>query len=504
MLHLNLLRATFALLAMLAIGCGGSDGDNGGGLAEEGEWTEFVQGDDDRIVHVSESLGDDAWDGLAPEHTSGSTGPKRTLWSGVGQLRNGSADWLLLRRGDRFEETVDIHVAGRSETEPILISSYGEAPERPVVVGGVHFGPRADGEVDHLAITDIRFEGGMVSASQGNHITIEGCHFEGGLGAVYTSGAEPRSNWRVRRNTANRTDGTSFFFSHMDGLLVEGNVVYHADPNGPNPAIHVAREGSSGAVVRRNLIYVGKEAGSGVLLSSGGVAEENVLVDVGWSAIAMGACNDDGGPEAGPCLDPVPVTIHGNAMLYGSGIGGGINVEPDYVQPGMEITDNLLLHGSPDGISMSVGGDEAVVSGNTLYNALAGLALGRHMTWSDNVLWTDRERPLLLAHELPDMEGFTAIDNRYYHAIRAHAWFAVPQEVDFEQWRSMTDETGSDGSFDFVDPTRDVATYHQSLGGSGETDAFFEEALRRSKSNDRPEYTARALLEYLREGYSVQ
>jgi hypothetical protein len=493
MLYLRIRWVLPALVALLAFGCGSeAEEDNPG-------WSEFQQSDGDRTVYVS-AEGDDAWDGLAASYQSGSNGPKRTLYGGLGQLRAGHADWLLLRRGDRFEGSLDIRVGGRSEAEPIVVSSFGEAPERPVVEGGAHIASRDRGEVDHLAVTDIRFEGGHFSALQGHHITIEACHFEGGYGAVYAHDAEPKSHWRVRRNTIHRTASTSLHFNHVQGLLIEDNVIYEPDPTGSNPAIFVSRAGSADVVTRGNLIYIGKDDGNGILQLAGGVVEENILVDVGWSAIALGACNDD---DDGPCLDPVPVTVRGNAMLGGRGVGGGVVVDPRYVQPGAVVSDNLFLHGGPNGTSLSVGGDEAEVRGNVFHNALASLAAGNNLRWADNVLWTDRERALMSVHALDGMEGFRAEGNRYYHAIRAHAWFQIPQDVDFEQWRAITDETGSDASFDFVDPTRTLGTYFVTLGGPDDTEAFFQHALGLTRdSEERDRFTATAVLAYLREGYA--
>jgi hypothetical protein len=498
------LAAGLALTLVAALQAAGCNSNDEGESVEELDWTELTPSEDSRLIHVSSSVGDDAWDGLAPDYVSGSNGPKRTLQAAAPELRPGAPDWLLLRRGDRFEEALDIRVAGRSEDERVVITSYGDAPERPVITGGVHIGPRSVSEVDFVAITDLRFEGGFVSAVQGNHILVEGCHFSAGHGAVYLTGEEPRSHWRVRRNSSDQADDTAFFFSHVTHLLVEENVIYRPAAGGPNHAIYIARAGSSEVVTRRNLILMGKDMGNAILQLPGGIAEDNVIVDVGWSAIGVGACNDDGGPAAGPCFDPVPATIRGNVILGGSGIGGGIVVSPTYVQPGALVEGNVLAHGSPDGHSFSVGGDEMTIRDNVLYSAIGSLLGGQNVTWSGNVLWGDDPRPMLYAHELPAMHGFTATNNRYHHATRATHWFEIPTPVGFEDWRATTDETGSGGPFEMVDPHRDVATYHASIGGSGDLDEFFHEALRRSRTHDRREYTVLPLLEYLREGYSVQ
>ena len=53
----------------------------------------------------------------------------------------------------------------------------------------------------------------------------------------------------------------------------------------------------------------------------------------------------------------------------------------------------------------------------------------------------------------------------------------------------------------FVDPTRTAATWHRKLGKEGTREAFLAEAHKQSKHNWRPEYTAKAVIAYIREGF---
>lgn len=59
-----------------------------------GGWTEFIPQPGARVIYVS-SAGNDAAAGTISE-------PKQTLAGGYAALRNGQADWLLLKRGDVF------------------------------------------------------------------------------------------------------------------------------------------------------------------------------------------------------------------------------------------------------------------------------------------------------------------------------------------------------------------------------------------------------------------
>ncbi len=72
-------------------------------------WSAFAPSTDTRIVFVSSSQGDDALTGLSAD------APKRTLAAGKAQLRHGFPDWLLLRRGDTWHESLgQWKLSGRS------------------------------------------------------------------------------------------------------------------------------------------------------------------------------------------------------------------------------------------------------------------------------------------------------------------------------------------------------------------------------------------------------
>ena len=60
-----------------------------------------------------------------------------TIAQGLSLIRDGSADWLLLKAGDTWvnQEIGYIDFSGRSGTEPILISSYGTGV-RPLIETG--------------------------------------------------------------------------------------------------------------------------------------------------------------------------------------------------------------------------------------------------------------------------------------------------------------------------------------------------------------------------------
>src|SRR4051794_40288333 len=82
-------------------------------------WTVVTPASDTRVVYVSNSQGNDANSGLS----AGS--PVKTLAKAQSLVRDGSADWLLLKRGDTFESFGQWKKRGRSASEPVYIAAYG-------------------------------------------------------------------------------------------------------------------------------------------------------------------------------------------------------------------------------------------------------------------------------------------------------------------------------------------------------------------------------------------
>src|SRR5262245_6886667 len=61
-------------------------------------WTVVTPAADSKIIYISNSQGSDSNDGLS------ASSPVKTLSKGESLLRNGSADQLLLKRGDTWHE----------------------------------------------------------------------------------------------------------------------------------------------------------------------------------------------------------------------------------------------------------------------------------------------------------------------------------------------------------------------------------------------------------------
>jgi hypothetical protein len=90
-------------------------------------WTVVTPSADSRIVYVSSSTGSDTNDGISLDY------PVQTISRAEELIRDSFPDWILLRRGDVWDEPIPYwSKSGRGEDEPVLISSYGTG-SRPLL-----------------------------------------------------------------------------------------------------------------------------------------------------------------------------------------------------------------------------------------------------------------------------------------------------------------------------------------------------------------------------------
>jgi hypothetical protein len=120
-----------------------------------------------RIIYVSASTGDDTNDGLSPDF------PVKTITRGEQLVRDRSPDWLLLKRGDRWQVGLDDwHKRGRSAEQPMIIGAYGTG-SRPLMKSATANAPELSLEfvtvIGVQFIADARLRAAAASASRWNH-----------------------------------------------------------------------------------------------------------------------------------------------------------------------------------------------------------------------------------------------------------------------------------------------------------------------------------------------
>ncbi|MEM8757716.1 MAG: hypothetical protein AAGF47_08030, partial [Planctomycetota bacterium] len=245
------------LAELIQAGESGPDCTPDGPVIVDG-WTQFTPSPDTRQIHVAAD-GDDGNDGLRPES------PVRTTARGNRMLRDNHPDWLLIRRGDTFNEALGgWRKSGRSESEPMVVTTYGEGPRPRLIVPdrGVSMVNHRERR-EHLAFVGLHFEGAQPGVGNGfvatgryvKDILIEDCYFGAFRVNISFDVAGPEGNSeniRIRRNVIvdaqNDSHAQGIFADEVNGLLIEENIF---DRNGWDHRI-----GRSDATIFAHNVYI--------------------------------------------------------------------------------------------------------------------------------------------------------------------------------------------------------------------------------------------------------
>jgi len=311
------------------LGSGGATG-----TYERITWTTFSQTIDDRIIYVSSTDGNDAYNGLSSVPSgggAGSPGPKRTINAAYSLMRDGYADWALLKKGDTWTELITLRRGGRSAAQPMLFGSYGTGA-RPIInvaagteaafitgLPGWDGGPPTSTQAHNTAFIGLHIYGsGYTGSNQLNGITfqqyadnvlIEDCMFERlKTGVVLQLSDHDVTAGHISHNHAVRGcvfvdqfcttntsggngtaqgifGGNAGETTNIDGLLMEFNIFDHNGWLDPieNPAAFLTWVRHSGyisnnilnCVLRHNIIM----RSDGVMIRCGGSVENNFTLN---------------------------------------------------------------------------------------------------------------------------------------------------------------------------------------------------------------------------------
>jgi hypothetical protein len=506
-------------------------------------WTTFTPSPDTRTVYVSSSTGNDSNTGLSQ------SSPKRTINAGKALVRNGFPDWLLLKRGDTFtDESFGVwSKSGRSESERMLIGTYGSAAARPLIRTGSGAGFQwnaSGGRLDNVAIVGLHliphtytgsssYPAGIAFIGPGSNFLVEDCIIEKYTMNIVIQAWQGRpENAKVRRcvivdsfvvGSSPHTEG--MYLDGIDGITVEECVIDHNGWREEVPgAIQTVfrhnvyiQSNCTDSVFRRNIVTNG--AATGVQPRAGGLVEDNVLV--------RNPVNIQYGPADEPTPGGVSGAIRGNAILEsntlaGDGRGWGIIIS-NINSTGVVVENNIIANdqnpiSNQQGIGIwptqGVGVQKATIRNNVIYKWKAGLEIrqpggGMSLTGLsivNNVIQEPSSASEWLIDYGPasvSAGNMLLSGNKYFSGRAAGNWFGIgftPRS--HPQWVSATGETGSQaGAITIPDPNRGLGTYHASLGRTGTLQGFLAEARRQGRTFWRTEYTTGPVLQYLRQGF---
>lgn len=512
-----------------------------------GGWTTFEPSVDTRMVYVSSSSGDDQNIGLSPEM------PKQTLAAGQALLRHGYPDWLLLKRGDVWQESLGQWTkSGRASSEPMVVSTYGLSPDRPLLRTGSQTGIRTNGgggsaaTIDCLAIVGLHFQadgytgGGDCYGAQmlqpGSHLLIEDCKFEGyGTNLVFQGFGGRHTDFRLRRSvivdayavhSMSGAHAQGLYAYGVDQLLIEENVFDHngwsetvpgagADIYSHNMYID---NGNTAVRVRGNLIANGSS--HGLQLRCGGSVVNNLFVKNSIALLVGGGNN----PEPGG----VTAAVRGNVILEGKNIdaanprGWGIvlsNISSGEVSYNVVANNDLgtqpaplILDGDAVGDSSpTVGVHHTRIVGNRFSNWGGGILVEgnpsqiSHLEFSGNDVQDERLPWPLISHSVAGTTAaFRSSGNRFFDSISPiTSWVEignVPRSID--HWKAQVGDTTSViENAVYLEPDRCLADYSAFLGGAFGLSAFLDVSRLQSSTHWRPAYTAMRANRYIRLGF---
>lgn len=527
-------------------GAGGGGGSGGSPIAQI-EWTEFKESADTKKVYVSSSGGDDNNDGSTPEKAV------KTLAKGISLLRDGMPDWMLLKRGDVWLESLgEWKLSGRSATEPMVVMAYGEdlmrptlktgalgalaafaGPLRHLAFVGIHFyahtrdpessdfmGANGATGIQWLAPTeDLLFEDVMVQYYSASNITIQG----------------NMANVRLRRSVivdaySTNSDAHGVYVEGVQGLVIEENVFDH---NGWNSHPNLAGMGAGPKIDSHNVYvqvscddvtirgnFATRAASHGVEARAGGIVEGNLVLEnpVGLS---FGLVTDMWDPKPGGVVGRVAGNVVRDAGDVDVNNTRGIGLELGNIQSAM-VEDNILAHDQSMGTSSiaidvrrktnPLVADEKVqnltIQNNIVYDWRGGIRFGTSALAGISIQNNDVQSPirataLVNYFGMSFSPGTTYGGNRWFSAANPNEWFTIgANSQSFENWITTSGEKGATSTpVMYMDAQRRLGNYHESLGKDASFEAYMAEVRKQSQMNWRVEYMAKAPMAYMREGF---
>lgn len=454
-----------------ALGCFGPNAQE---TATDYGFTLFTPSSDTRIVYVSSSDGHDS------NVTTLCSTPQTacaTLAAGKSLIRRSYPDWLLLKRGDVWNESFDqwYPMPGRSVAERQVIGAYGASSARPLIrtsdQNGISFsggGGYAPTDSGNVALVGLHFQStgggvGIFVLLPGADFLVEDCEIDGYANNL-TFDIGPFVRPKLRRNVIHDSLCTGrcqgIFMAASADALFEENVFDHnayvdyGDHMGPQWDNHTGYISwhNDRLVFRGNIVA----RADGIYSGGGTLAEDNLFLR---TVIALNLVP----LNTGHSIARRNVFIEGMDFDVLGQIGGtekrGYAIwvnNPD----GADVTDNLIAH----------------------QRVTAGLAFIDEASAASNSLF---ERNTV--YDWRGQEVVTAFPNFDFNLV----WSPTP---------AIGNNVDASG-ISFVDPACTAATYNASIGGLQTLEDFLDHLRQRSHLSWDNRYTAAAASDFIRACY---
>jgi len=486
-------------------------------------WTVVKPSSDTRVIYVSSS-GKDSNNGRS------SSSPIKSLFKAQGMVRSGSADWVLLKRGDTFFGTFgEWRKKGRSSQEPMVIGAYGSGA-RPKIRTGTGFGiitySRSGQSIDNLVVQSLDFypekynhfngnisTGGIRLLCKGNNVLIEDCKVAGYRENI-TLGANDStiSNGKVRRSEILDAHAASsvgnaqglYISAKANGITIEENIIDHngwrtnSERTFFNHNVYVYN-GAKNVTIKNNIIT--RAGFYGLKFNAGGTATNNFFARNSESVYLEGSStiNDNVITEA--------ITMPTKAW------GVGINTQK---APSATIRGNLVTKISTSssvgtaGILLYGGGSfSGTVEDNVINNWRNGLKVSTpgkgagSVNILDNRIIASNDTAAAEHWSKSSKSTFVYRGNDYY-STKSNVNKYVGALVNLSSWKSKTGEPDAEyKKSSFSDPSRDIAKYASKVGGGSSFESFIAIARNMDKGSWKSAFAAPAINNWMRGGFNM-
>lgn len=490
-------------------------------------WTRFVPSTDTRLIFVSNSEGSDNNSGTSPEQ------PVKSLDRAYELLRDGYPDWMLLKRGDTWYESLPRwSKSGRDVDEKLVVGAYGESSDRPQIRpdgGNNGINGFGDDTVNHVAFVGFHLEPNSRTSDQGgkgiswlkdaedilfedlyidgfkDNMTLQ-AHGEGvSLREFRVNGCVVVDAW------SNGSHSQGLFASGVDGLVIENSVFDHNGWNldmGAQPTIfnhNIYIQNSSDNVIFRNSIS--SDASShGIQMRPGGTMQGNLFIS---NPLAMQL-----GGGSSPNPGGVVGLVENNAVLYGRDInensprGFGLNVSnireanifsnyfhistagsnhyplsfggEDVMLKNIDVSNNIILgwHGAvrllgPDDSTAVV--ENISIANNRIFRDLTSGGPGE-----------DYDMPFMRIFDSWDDDVIIRDNSYHYHGLHDKPFKVGQSTLSINSWQNQIEPTANFVEESSPPPSIGLDLYLASIGDSGGWQDFVRQArsLSRSSSNN--------------------
>jgi hypothetical protein len=500
---------------------------------DQSGFTLFPLGQGARIILLSTTDGSDFNDGMLQ--------PVRSLKKALSLVRNGFPDRILFKRGDVFAAAnldANVEVEGRSSFEPLIIGAYGDTRlPRPVlrchISLGAHVLPRflvlqsLDLFADTRDPSAKNFNAKKMSDRQtfgiglvcpGRFLWIEDCRCRDfGMGLNLQGARDDLFDTLVIRR-CQILDSWAFgmssgiYLQDFQNVLIEENLFDHNGWTEHLPGAgktmfnhnmylqHGAMGEDRHIIVRNNVIA--RAASHGCQLRPGGLLENNLFLKNPLAAFV----------SYSPSVARNNVVLDADAISPDMPRGQGLEFLNCY---SVLCEGNIVAH-KPDktngqeGLAFKPEGASGVPAPtrgefrrNVVYDwagpAFFVVSPPEGLIVRDN----DFEQKLDPVVFLKDWKNQYVFQNNHYTSALAKPFRIADRFMDLHAWMTQTGETPDSSGIQFVDPSRDIASYAKSIRLADATlQGFLAAARDQRRGHWDNRLTAAAVNDYIRAGFA--